>query len=521
MQSSPSAASTYDSWTREELIARLRQIDTTIHRQPAHRRSPTRPPKQFDYAAQPRRKIALKFTYDGSHYSGLEFQKTPSPLPTVESVLFDALVRTRLVDPKGGFTGCGWEKCGRTDRGVSAAGQVVSFWVRSALPEFLRPSDQDEQNKQDAASDMHDANENVEAVYDVDGALEGASDGPGLEGDFQLMADWDEPRNTSQSSVPPKPCTELHYISSLNNVLPPTIRIIAWSPVSDEFSARFSCRYRHYKYFFDPKGLDVSAMRDATQCFVGEHDFRNFCKIDASKQLTSFVRNVLSAEINVVNDSVYVLDLVGASFLYNQVRHIMAILFLVGTGMERPLVVNALFNTDAANPLPAAKGGEAAPPVVPSKPGYQIADPLPLMLWECGYDETAVRWRADAQDDETAVDGQRSYSNNLIQMLQSLHQRSVIHATLDAHFLRAASRYHSAPPQYFPVSHPRSSPILPGTVLRFPIGAGALRQEGNYVPLLQRPRAATAEEINEKWKANKDAKTASRRIDEPPEDGDE
>jgi len=52
----------------------------------------------------------------------------PASLPTVESELFAALERACLVE---GRAGAGYQRCGRTDRGVSAAGQVVSLRLRS------------------------------------------------------------------------------------------------------------------------------------------------------------------------------------------------------------------------------------------------------------------------------------------------------------------------------------------------------------------------------------------------------
>ena len=46
----------------------------------------------------------------------------------------------------------------------------------------------------------------------------------------------------------------------LNSTLPEDIRVLSWAPVGPDFSARFNCLHRTYKYFF-PKGtmdLDVS-----------------------------------------------------------------------------------------------------------------------------------------------------------------------------------------------------------------------------------------------------------------------
>lgn len=45
----------------------------------------------------------------------------------------------------------------------------------------------------------------------------------------------------------------IDYCFMLNRVLPREIRILAWAPVRSDFSARFDCNQRTYKYFF-PRG---------------------------------------------------------------------------------------------------------------------------------------------------------------------------------------------------------------------------------------------------------------------------
>ncbi|OJA14517.1 hypothetical protein AZE42_14105, partial [Rhizopogon vesiculosus] len=75
-------------------------------------------------------------------------------------------------------------------------------------------------------------------------------------------------------------------------------------------------------------------MQSAATRLIGEHDFRNLCKLDPGKQITNFRRCVMRAQINPVDsdgdgeNQVYVFDLMGSAFLYHQVRHIMAVLFL-------------------------------------------------------------------------------------------------------------------------------------------------------------------------------------------------
>ena len=67
------------------------------------------------------RRVAVKIAYDGSEFYG--FQRQPER-PTVEGALIDAL---ESVDAVGSDRKCGFRSSSRTDRGVSALGNVVSF----------------------------------------------------------------------------------------------------------------------------------------------------------------------------------------------------------------------------------------------------------------------------------------------------------------------------------------------------------------------------------------------------------
>ncbi|KAI2513398.1 hypothetical protein MHU86_872 [Fragilaria crotonensis] len=50
---------------------------------------------------------------------------------SVEKTLFAALKRTQFVVAR---ESCGYSRCGRTDRGVSSAGQVVAMQLKSNIP---------------------------------------------------------------------------------------------------------------------------------------------------------------------------------------------------------------------------------------------------------------------------------------------------------------------------------------------------------------------------------------------------
>ncbi|KAJ7875347.1 pseudouridine synthase [Mycena olivaceomarginata] len=466
----------YENWSKEDLIARLTLLEAEKE-----------PSNTFDFSSHPRRKIALKFCYSGWAYNGLAIQADTTPLPTVEGVIFEALGKARLIDPDAGLEGCGWERCGRTDRGVSAGGQVISLWVRSALDKAVIDS-----TAPNPAPPEPSREDPVEELADSDA----------FPGDFGSLDDTDFP-------APPKRAprkSEHSYTLILNRLLPPTIRILTWSPVAPNFSARFNCKSRHYKYFFAPDNLDIGRMRDAAARLVGLHDFRNFCKLDPAKQLTTYVRRILSADISPVAGSdaagMHVLDLTGSAFLYHQVRHIMAVLFLAGSGLEPPAVVTALLNV-----APGAEGDPALP-TVDTRPEYQMADALPLMLYACHFGAGDVAWQADA--DEADANALAPLGAGLHHQLHARCARSEMYAALNREFLCAATAHHAPPPARLPL---HATGFVPDgrTAVNVPLGGAEFRRTAKYVPLLERNRGEHFEVVNERWRVGKGARRDERR----------
>lgn len=188
--------------------------------------------KTFDMSKYHQRTIAIRYYYNGARYDGLAFQENSDC--TVEHELFKALRRTCLAieSPPPEYS-----RCGRTDKGVSACGQVSVFRTRSCL----KPEE------------------------------------------FHMLH------------------KELDYATIMNRVLPPDIRVLAWCPVEDGFSARFDCYSRTYRYFFFAQDLDLRSMATAMSKLVGQHDFRNFCKVDPVN-VSNFVRQILQFGIHRVAD---------------------------------------------------------------------------------------------------------------------------------------------------------------------------------------------------------------------------
>lgn len=131
------AASTSDSTAASLDPRRVERIATRV----AALRSPPTPPargvskhRAFDFSKHAARKIALHVCYLGWDYHGFASQGAANAAAprTVEQALFDALAKTKLVESaRDVFKVADYARCGRTDRGVSGLGQIVTLRARS------------------------------------------------------------------------------------------------------------------------------------------------------------------------------------------------------------------------------------------------------------------------------------------------------------------------------------------------------------------------------------------------------
>ena len=70
----------------------------------------------------------MKFAYLGMNYKGLVVQNNVEE--TIENKIFEAMKKIFLIDPDGDMFKLKYTRCGRTDKGVSALGNVCSLFVR-------------------------------------------------------------------------------------------------------------------------------------------------------------------------------------------------------------------------------------------------------------------------------------------------------------------------------------------------------------------------------------------------------
>ncbi|KAL9579438.1 MAG: hypothetical protein Q9212_005105 [Teloschistes hypoglaucus] len=489
--------------------------------------------RQFNPSKYSTRFIALKFAYLGQNYNGLEYHANNTTRnPTIEEEMWRALQKAKLIFPnpnsalkegEPNWDGCEYSKSGRTDKGVSAFGQVIGIRVRSNRPLPKLKTEVKQEEDDGNASGQSYASDEGEQLSTVDEAFDTIKD-------------------------------EIPYPQILNRLLPPEIRVLAWCPSPPaDFSARFSCRERRYKYFFmqpafaptssskespDTRNLnssprqregwlDIQAMKEAASKFEGLHDFRNFCKVDPSKQIDNFQRRINSADVvevksgydvevsKVLNGSddesnddslhthappkIYAFKVQGSAFLWHQVRHMVAILFLIGQGLEFPSLITNLLNIEKT----------------PQRPTYDMADAAPLVLEDCRFPNLDLQWvhLGDYTGAERgiakaggSVGGGKYGLGGAVQELWKVWHGHKIDEVLAGELLDLMTRGGGGSKRE-DEGEEEGGGIEDGfrgsQSQKVYLGGDAPRLVGKYSPVLERPRMDSVAAINEKYRRRK------------------
>lgn len=128
----------------------------------------------------------------------------------------------------------------------------------------------------------------------------------------------------------------------INSMLPDDIWVFALAKPSSEFNARRDAISRTYRYFLwlqPGEDLDVARMQEASELFIGTHDFSNFAQppgLDEQEaQYYSPIREINRIEIATGESTSLVrVDIEANSFLRKMVRKIVSALKLVGRGTK-------------------------------------------------------------------------------------------------------------------------------------------------------------------------------------------
>lgn len=222
--------------------------------------------KEDSQLNNPGRKIALVVEYEGTRYKGSQSQPNR---PTIQGTLDEALKKLTGESIKT-------IAAGRTDTGVHARGQVVSFGTSATItPEAFR--------------------------------------------------------------------------SAVNHLLPGDIRVVSAHEMPAVFDARRSASSRVYEYevwnapdmsafqnafaYHVPRQLDVQAMTDAADAFVGKHDFKPFSGSLYGSESRTTTRTITMFSVRKVGQRI-VFTVEANAFLPHQVRRMVGALLEVGSGRK-------------------------------------------------------------------------------------------------------------------------------------------------------------------------------------------
>jgi tRNA pseudouridine38-40 synthase len=239
----------------------------------------------------PVRTVRLVVAYDGTEFSGFAPQPGQHAVRTVGGVLGEALAKVLRAEVP---LTC----AGRTDAGVHAWGQVVSFPAPGTV----------------------DVGKVQRAVSSLLGPEVVVRDATLLDGPFDARHDarW------------------RHYRYTIVN-----------RPAPDPFRDRFS--------WWVPEPLDLRALRLAADPFIGEHDFASFCR--RGPEGTTTLRRVLVSEWADEGDGILHYDIRALAFCWQMVRSIVGTLVDVGAGRRRPGEMLAILRA-----RDRAVAGPVAPP---------------------------------------------------------------------------------------------------------------------------------------------------------------
>ena len=235
------------------------------------------------------RNIAMIVSYDGTSYYGFQSQPAGN---TIQDELQIALRRLTHESIKV-------EGSGRTDAGVHANGQVISFRTASPIPiqkwtlaiNSWLPNDIVVRSAHEMPDDFHARFSAIRKTY-------------------------------------------------------------RYSLTTGKYPNVFTTRYRHHHY----NRLNVEAMRAALPDLLGEHDFTSFTSGASTK--SSHIRAIFEARLEEEAGDLH-LYLTGSGFLYNMVRIIMGTLLRIGEGKWPPDCIPSIIEAkhrQAAGPRAVAQG---------------------------------------------------------------------------------------------------------------------------------------------------------------------
>jgi tRNA pseudouridine38-40 synthase len=139
-----------------------------------------------------------------------------------------------------------------------------------------------------------------------------------------------------------------HFRHSINSMLPKDIVVGKIEIEASNFHPTLDStgkEYHYYMCFHDtqmpyqrlyswhyPYEVNVEAMRQAAESFIGTHDFAAFCNFKKNATYDHYVRTIQKIDIFELPEKCLRIEISGTNFLYKMVRNIVGTLAYVGNG---------------------------------------------------------------------------------------------------------------------------------------------------------------------------------------------
>ncbi|XP_045390248.1 tRNA pseudouridine synthase A isoform X1 [Lemur catta] len=283
----------------------------------------------------PKRKIVLLVAYAGKGYHGMQRNVGSSQFKTIEDDLVSALVRSGCIPENHGedMRKMSFQRCARTDKGVSAAGQVVSLkvWliddilekINSHLPSHIRILGR--------ASQMRTHRRALDRL---------------------LLRRLLGPAGTCLSQSRPKPCRGLAAEARPETRGLPHPSCRGLKRVTGGFNSKNKCDARTYCYMlptfaFAHKDRDVQdetyrlspetlqQVNRLLACYKGTHNFHNFTSQKGPQEPSArrYILEMLCEEPFVREGLEFaVIRVKGQSFMTHQIRKMVGLVVAIVKG---------------------------------------------------------------------------------------------------------------------------------------------------------------------------------------------
>ena len=283
-------------------------------------------------------RVALLVGYLGEGYCGLQINGFECP--TIERDLERALVDAGAISPENAHAlhKVRWSRCARTDKGVSAAANVIGLNVILDPPVPTAPKDEaaKEKKEDEEKTTTEDKKEEDEKKEETCAEEEKKEEEKKKETPEEIEA---REERLAQAMT-----------AKINTFLPAAIRLYGMKKTTGGFEARTRCDGRVYQYILPAfclcaatrddatgelrvaAGPDLELVRAAAAHYVGSHNFHNFTVRKQPWEKTC-MRHMYRVEVSDVHAAdglpVVAITVFGQSFMLHQIRKMVAFLIIL------------------------------------------------------------------------------------------------------------------------------------------------------------------------------------------------